>query len=575
MNDFDFENYVKNAIKIAQEISNVNLDYTIDSLKDLETVIEKINKNKDRLDEEYLNQLSLCFGVYYGEIMLQDKLKDMKFKWSVNEDIPVIKDESNKYMVSPINKIYKNMTSDKYESNLYNTYEKLLNVLTEKEDKTPVILENTSSLKIEKENNNNIVDSEKLKVDVKITYEEYKKIQKHFNYRFWKTFIIISVVIFIFFLIVLLPPDPMPVSEMLVVDLVFIVFTFIILKIFDILFRKHRYIKLFKKDSGNIKYTLYFFDDYFEKASETKTEKFNYDKIWKLKEYDYMLYILMDKKNIIPINKEDFDYSIISLIKNKSSIGNKSINNNEDIKDYLKKEKKEYTGMKIFLIILFILTILCLWISLIIDYLLMKVSNTPNVMFFNYTWGGLLCLPIPILSIVLGIIYKRRGLKCTKNIVAGIIITIILIQESSFSFLFNFQADYKEIDKYRDVIKVSLPENGNFTKIKWDESYLLDHISNYAIFTNSSESSKFYSDIKDSVFWITKDSINTNLNNFVPSSLICESKKEPCYYLVYIKEIESYNKIPDESGKYHVNTMMYDPSKATLDIEEFSYEYKN
>lgn len=51
-------------------------------------------------------------------------------------------------------------------------------------------------------------------------------------------------------------------------------------------------------------------------------------------------------------------------------------------------------------------------------------------------------LPIPILSIVLGIKYKIEGLKCTKNIVSGFIVGLIFLCSGSFSFIFKDLNDY-------------------------------------------------------------------------------------------------------------------------------------
>ncbi len=56
--------------------------------------------------------------------------------------------------------------------------------------------------------------------------------------------------------------------------------------------------------------------------------------------------------------------------------------------------------------------------------------------FRNYMWVMFLLLPIPIFSIVLGCILKRKGMKYKKNIIAGIIMFFLLCIYGSFAFIF-------------------------------------------------------------------------------------------------------------------------------------------
>lgn len=233
----------------------------------------------------------------------------------------------------------------------------------------------------------------------------------------------------------------------------------------------------------------------------------------------------------------------------------------------------DFSKIKLLLVVLFILTITSLWFGLGTSMFLGEIANIHSSLFTKHMWGMWFWLPIPILSIILGIKYKKRGVKCTKNIVAGFIIGILLLIYGSFSFIFNFEVDYSEIYNYEQIVGLEIPSKGVFMKQKWDESYLFEHVTNYAKFTDVKETEKFGEEIKDSKNWILKEEISSNLGIFIPKSMFLDPN-DICYYLVYIEGINDYNTIPDKTGKYHVYAMMYNVRISTLAIEEYIFEYK-
>lgn len=200
-------------------------------------------------------------------------------------------------------------------------------------------------------------------------------------------------------------------------------------------------------------------------------------------------------------------------------------------------------------------------------------ENVPLPLTFNYTYVAYYLLPIPVLSIILGIIYRIKGLKCTKNIITGIIVTGIILLEGSVSFLINDEIDYKNITTYQDVIGITLPSQGKYYKINWDESYLLNHKSNYIIFTNPKEEKAFFEELQNIKNWLTKKEISTNIENLLTPAT-CESVNQECYYSIYIKELNTHNTLPVQNGVYHIYAMTYSKDKSYLDIEEYIYNYK-
>lgn len=67
---------------------------------------------------------------------------------------------------------------------------------------------------------------------------------------------------------------------------------------------------------------------------------------------------------------------------------------------------------------------------------LLAVVSDANHLFVENTWVFFLLTPIPIASAVVGLVRKSKGYPYKKNLIAGIIVTILLCIYGSFSFLF-------------------------------------------------------------------------------------------------------------------------------------------
>ena len=203
-----------------------------------------------------------------------------------------------------------------------------------------------------------------------------------------------------------------------------------------------------------------------------------------------------------------------------------------------------------------------------------RLNNVPHVLFTKNMWALYLCLPIPILSIVLGFIYVNKGVKCIKNIVCGFIVGFLLIIFGSFSSKFDYRCNYEEIYSYKEIIDVTeMPTQGEYDKIVWDSSYLQNHITHYIKFTNNEEVKLFKANIDINNNWLTKENLGTNISSLIPTSMLCE-KHHKCYYSLYIDELDEYNKYPTKTGNYSIYAMLFDYNSAYLQIEEYNYNYK-
>ena len=236
------------------------------------------------------------------------------------------------------------------------------------------------------------------------------------------------------------------------------------------------------------------------------------------------------------------------------------------------KNNKEKT-LKIFMYFLFFLTIFSFFGSLALwGTINERPENVGGFLFTSTTFVCWLCLPLPILSIILGYKYKKLGIKCTKNIVAGYIITILLILYGSFCLISSSDSkDYSKINSYKKIINAPLPSNGRLELFKWD--YNSDHNkTNYkTIYINyfNEDTRKLEDNIKKNDTWILSTEMEEKLR-FLVSDYITGKN---IYFSIYNRTLNKYNTLPTSFGNYKIYTMMYDTSKKLLQIDEFNYNY--
>ena len=57
--------------------------------------------------DDVCSNIASCLGACLGEVMLRDTLKDKGFSWQVFDGLPVVMDDDNQTMASPISKVHK------------------------------------------------------------------------------------------------------------------------------------------------------------------------------------------------------------------------------------------------------------------------------------------------------------------------------------------------------------------------------------------------------------------------------------------------------------------------------------
>jgi hypothetical protein len=232
------------------------------------------------------------------------------------------------------------------------------------------------------------------------------------------------------------------------------------------------------------------------------------------------------------------------------------------------------TGM----LVLFILTLFSIYFAL---FLVSAKTDNNNQAMVENMWLNFVPLPIPLASLILGRIYKKKGFKTTKNIVAGIIFTTLLVLYGSFTFIFSdlYSHDFGYVNRIETQIKFDLPDNGNITTQDLTEGtqsgtqaeFVRHFYSSDVVFADEDEISKFNATISQSELWLT--SVKTPLMGMIPFMFSSSPySAEYDYFMIYNTDLNTYNTLPDSSGTYRFIFIAYNSMQGTMQIGEYSLE---
>lgn len=232
---------------------------------------------------------------------------------------------------------------------------------------------------------------------------------------------------------------------------------------------------------------------------------------------------------------------------------------------------------KNFLLVLFWLSILSIYGASYLDGFISGKSD--DITGFKYTGFIFLIFSfIPIMSLVLGVYYRKKGYLCKKNIVGGAIMSLIMLM-ATFSAFFSYYVvkdkysdDYSYLDNLESIINFEFPDNGDILvdtsfNFNIDDYNILSHTT--VTFNNEEEISMFNNSISNSNNWVTKNS--SYLKMLEPTFFVSESD----YYMVYINDLNLYNTVPTNSGTYHMYYLEYKEAESKLNIYEYYLNFSN
>lgn len=399
---------------------------------------------------------------------------------------------------------------------------------------------------------------------------EYKKMAKYFPKRIYWVFVVRGVYLNLITAAVIAITTT-SLFGTLVVFAILQVYTMIIYKVRLEYFAEKLFNEMRKKNNINTKFKTEVYDNCFIKRNESMSLTIKYSDISKCIETDTNFYLEYPQQNsVIIIKKENCELDLINFIRKTF----KNIENHLGDKTKFKGVKEYHNPdfIKKGMIILFVLTIASLWgaaysIEIVNRFFPLHGLNLTKHMWVFWCW-----LPIPLLSIGLGSKYKKAGFKCTKNIVAGCIITFLLVVYGAFSVMPTFSENYNKINDYKDIISAELPNNGTLDIQNWG-TYFDDDKTEYTIinaYYDKENVEKLVSSIENSEKWILSKEIKTDLKVFIPSQLRSD---DDAYYSIYNKTTNQYNLLPEISGNYEIYAIKYDKSDKHLEIHNFKILY--
>jgi len=214
--------------------------------------------------------------------------------------------------------------------------------------------------------------------------------------------------------------------------------------------------------------------------------------------------------------------------------------------------------------ILFILSLCSIFLGLVIVGVSTNkapIPEDPYSMIENM-WKMLLIIPIPLGSMIFGIVLTIKHFKCKRNIIGGAIMTILLAIYGSFSFVFEKPShDIADLNNIAASINISLPSEGYVS------------ISNEVSKTNENQTinTTFYARFNDKNAMIMN--INSNENwkdniDFIPTNTVPVTYTSLTanydYYLVYNVTKKEYNNISSSNKENEFWYLSYSSSSNLL-----------
>ncbi len=204
----------------------------------------------------------------------------------------------------------------------------------------------------------------------------------------------------------------------------------------------------------------------------------------------------------------------------------------------------------------FVLTLLSiifgLWISVLLGMALPLKDGSPA--FPHRFWGFFLVLPIPIFSIVLGYMLKKREMPHRKNFVASGIIIPLLIIYGCFCFMPLYEIN--PIANIEEQLDIDIPQ---YTYYRSTNTF--DRFTCTITFARD-EAELFEAQIDGR--WL--DKMSEELEEFYPL------KEDEISYekvLLYNSDTSEYNTPPDEKNDYALIILYYDSQYSRLTIVQY------
>lgn len=235
--------------------------------------------------------------------------------------------------------------------------------------------------------------------------------------------------------------------------------------------------------------------------------------------------------------------------------------------------KTQNSGYRVLSIILFAASLLSVFPAMF----LVALASEINHLFTENMWLFFLMTPVPIASIVFGVILKRKGYKYKKNIIVGLIMTAVLCLYGSFSFIFynTFNHSDKYIARAEEYIGIDIPEHKTINTTDREDGWKFTSTKEYVyyksdVYFEQKSVEEFENDISDNEKWLS--SLSNALTGII--SFYDNYATGYDYILIYNIDTDEFNKLPSESGTYRFITITYNEKDNYMRITEYSIDYE-
>ena len=214
--------------------------------------------------------------------------------------------------------------------------------------------------------------------------------------------------------------------------------------------------------------------------------------------------------------------------------------------------------------ILFILSVCSIFLGLVIVGVSANnapIPEDPYSMIENM-WKMLLIIPIPLCSMIFGIVLTIKHFKCKRNIIGGTVMTILLVVFGSFSFTFGKPShNMTDLNNIATSLNISFPDEG-YVSISNEVSKTNENQTiNTTIYARFNNKNDMIACITSNENW--KDNIDFIPANTVPVTYTTLTANSD-YYLVYNVTKKEYNNISNSNEKNEFWYLSYSSSSNLL-----------
>ena len=327
----------------------------------------------------------------------------------------------------------------------------------------------------------------------------------------------------------------------------------------------------------NKEYLFDFYNDYVNisiKSQMTDSKiRISFKDLNKVVETEHF-YFLVDNGKYIPVEKSSLQGNVDtlrSLLRGNASTYEspfEKIDNRANGMSF-----KELDTLKLISTVLFVLTFFTIPLGMIVVSVYSQFVNVYSSMsFIENIWIMIIVFPLPLASIITGLVLRKNSLKGTKNIVVGAIMGGLLIIYSSFTLIFGklISHDYAYVDNLEVTIGFELPDHGHITTQKYtDESGLTDIFTESksdVLFIDAKEVEEFESRLYGSNLWTNV--VSTKNIGMLPLEATFDISSYDKFMIFNVNQ-STYNELPTTSGTYQMLFLAYDSINDKMNIFEF------